>query len=152
MENLRLACPECNKKRKKQFSFREILEFAESPRVAASCRELPPESNPIRIQSKSNPNTSKAAAPTRARFVKPSVEEVAAYCREKGYGIDAQRFVDYYDSNGWKVGKNPMQDWRATVRSWARRDGKDTQPAAVGAAKPSAVAMAAIQRMLEEEE
>ena len=122
------------------------------PQSAASCGELPPESNPIRIQSKSNPNTSKAAAPTRARFVKPSVEEVAAYCREKGYGIDAQRFVDYYDSNGWKVGKNPMQDWRATVRSWARRDGKDTQPAAVWAAKPSAVAMAAIQRMLEEEE
>jgi hypothetical protein len=74
------------------------------------------------------------------------------YCREKGYGIDAQHFVDYYDSNGWKVGKNPMQDWRATVRSWARRDGKDKQPAAVGSAKPSAVAMAAIQRMLEEEE
>lgn len=122
------------------------------PQSAASCGELPPESNPIRIQSKSNTNASKAAAPTRARFVKPSVEEVAAYCREKGYGIDAMRFVDYYDSNGWKVGKNPMQDWRATVRSWARRDGKDTQPAAVGAAKPSAVAMAAIQRMLEEEE
>ena len=121
------------------------------PQSAASCGELPPESNPIRIQSKSNPNTSKAAAPTRARFVKPSVEEVAAYCREKGYGIDAQRFVDYYDSNGWKVGKNPMQDWRATVRSWARRDGKDKQPAAVGVAKPSDIAMAAIQRMLEEE-
>ena len=115
--------------------------------IASKCPRNP-------IQSESNPNTnaSKAAAPTRARFVKPSVEDVAAYCREKGYGIDAQRFVDYYDSNGWKVGKNPMQDWRATVRSWARRDGKDTQPAAVGAAKPSAVAMAAIQRMLEEEE
>ena len=107
--------------------------------------------NPIQSESYPNTNASNAAAPTRPRFVKPSVEEVATYCREKGYGIDAQHFVDYYDSNGWKVGKNPMQDWRATVRSWARRDGKDKQPAAAGAAKPSAVAMAAIQRMLEEE-
>ena len=114
--------------------------------IASKCPRNP-------IQSESNPNTnaSNAAAPTRPRFAKPSVEEVATYCREKGYGIDAQHFVDYYDSNGWKVGKNPMQDWRATVRSWARRDGKDKQPAAVGSAKPSAVAMAAIQRMLEEE-
>ena len=107
--------------------------------------------NPIQSESNPNTNTSNAAAPTRPRFVKPSVEEVATYCREKGYGIDAQHFVDYYDSNGWKVGKNPMQDWRATVRSWARRDGKDKQPAAVGVAKPSDIAMAAIQRMLEEE-
>ena len=91
------------------------------PQSAASCGELPPESNPIRIQSKSNPNTSKAAAPTRARFVKPSVEEVAAYCREKGYGIDAQRFVDYYDSNGWKVGRNPMKDWKRALVTWEKR-------------------------------
>ena len=122
------------------------------PQLAATCGELPPKSNPIQSNPNPNPNTSKAAAPTRTRFVKPSVEEVTTYCREKGYGIDAQHFVDYYDSNGWKVGKNPMQDWRATVRSWARRDGKDKQPAAVGVAKPSAVAMAAIQRMLEEDE
>ena len=122
------------------------------PQLAATCGELPPKSNPIQSNPNPNPNTSKAAAPTRTRFVKPSVEEVTTYCREKGYGIDAQHFVDYYDSNGWKVGKNPMQDWRATVRSWARRDSKDKQPAAVGVAKPSAVAMAAIQRMLEEDE
>lgn len=121
------------------------------PQLAATCGELPPKSNPIQSNPNPNPNT-KGHASARARFVKPSVEGVAAYCREKGYGIDAQRFVDYYDSNGWKVGKNPMQDWKATVRSWARRDGKDKQPAAVGAAKPSAVAMAAIQRMLEEDE
>ena len=120
------------------------------PQLAATCGELPPKSNPIQYESNTNPNT-KGHASARARFAKPSVEEVATYCREKGYGIDAQHFVDYYDSNGWKVGKNPMQDWRATVRSWARRDGKDKQPAAVGVAKPSAIAMAAIQRMLEEE-
>ena len=52
--------------------------------------------------------------PTRSRFVPPSAEEVAAYCNEKGYtGVDPERFVDYYTSNGWRVGKNPMKDWKA---------------------------------------
>ncbi len=58
--------------------------------------------------------------PARARFSPPSVEEVKAYCSENGYAVDAQRFVDYYTSNGWKVGKNPMKDWKAAVRTWSR--------------------------------
>lgn len=56
------------------------------------------------------------------RFKAPSVEEVRAYAQEKGYRIDPEHFVDYYTSNGWKVGRNPMKDWRATVRTWASRD------------------------------
>lgn len=52
----------------------------------------------------------------------PTVDEVAAYCREKGYGIDAEHFVSYYESNGWRVGKNPMKDWRAACRTWARNE------------------------------
>lgn len=56
--------------------------------------------------------------PSRSRFVPPTVEEVRAYCSEKGYTVDPQRFVDYYTSNGWRVGKNPMKDWKAAVRTW----------------------------------
>lgn len=56
--------------------------------------------------------------PTRQRFSPPTVDEVRAYCREKGYCTDPERFVDYYTSNGWRVGKNPMKDWKAAVRSW----------------------------------
>lgn len=55
---------------------------------------------------------------TRARFVPPTVKEVAAYCRQRGNRIDPERFVDYYTANGWLVGKNRMKDWRAAVRSW----------------------------------
>lgn len=54
------------------------------------------------------------------KFVAPTVEEVSAYCRERGSNVDAERFVDFYTSNGWKVGKNPMKDWRAAVRTWER--------------------------------
>ena len=51
-------------------------------------------------------------------FVKPSMTEVFLYCQERGNNVNAQRFVDYYESNGWKIGKNPMTDWKAAVRSW----------------------------------
>lgn len=56
--------------------------------------------------------------PTCSRFSPPTIDEVRAYCAEKGYTVDADRFVDYYTSNGWKVGKNPMKDWKAAVRTW----------------------------------
>lgn len=56
--------------------------------------------------------------PTREPFLFPSVEAVRTYCEENGYGVDPQRFVDYYTANGWRVGKNPMKDWKATVRLW----------------------------------
>ena len=59
-----------------------------------------------------------AKPPTRSRFTPPTVDQVRAYCTEKGYTLDADRFVDYYTSNGWKVGKNPMKDWKAAVRTW----------------------------------
>ena len=56
----------------------------------------------------------------KGRFTPPTLEEVKAYCRERNNGVDAERFLDYYTANGWKVGKNPMKDWRAAVRTWER--------------------------------
>lgn len=56
------------------------------------------------------------------RFVKPTIEDLEDYINEKGYQVDAHKFYDYYESNGWKVGKNPMKDWKATIRNWARND------------------------------
>ena len=54
------------------------------------------------------------------RFVPPSIDEVKAYCEERQNGLDAEHFVDYYTSKGWKVGKSPMKDWRSAVRTWER--------------------------------
>lgn len=50
----------------------------------------------------------------------PTLEEVKAYCQERGNKVDAERWFDHYTANGWKVGKNPMQDWKASVRTWER--------------------------------
>ena len=58
------------------------------------------------------------------RFCKPTLEEVQAYCDERNNGVDAQRWLDYYEANGWKVGKNPMKDWKASVRTWERKETK----------------------------
>lgn len=55
-----------------------------------------------------------------SNFTKPSIEEVRAYCAERKNSVDCNRFVDYYESNGWRVGRNPMKDWRASVRTWER--------------------------------
>lgn len=59
-----------------------------------------------------------------SRFTPPTVEEVRAYCEERGNAVDPERFVDYYSSNGWKVGRNAMKDWKAAVRTWERDDRK----------------------------
>lgn len=53
-------------------------------------------------------------------FKKPTPEELQTYITEKNLNVDANEFIDYYESNGWKVGKNPMKDWRATARRWSR--------------------------------
>ena len=54
-------------------------------------------------------------------FIKPSVEEVRAYCQERNNGIDPERFVDFYEMKGWMIGKNKMKDWKAAVRTWEKR-------------------------------
>ena len=69
-----------------------------------------------------------AKPPAHTRFSPPSAEEIEAYCEEKGFCIDAERFVDYYASIGWRVGKNPMKDWRAAVRTWVKKDTPKPEP------------------------
>jgi hypothetical protein len=59
------------------------------------------------------------------RFVAPSVEEVRAYCEERGNQVDPETFVDWNTSKGWKVGNQPMKDWKAAVRTWEKRERKN---------------------------
>ena len=60
------------------------------------------------------------------RFIHPTVEEVESYCSERGNGIDAQSFIDFYESKGWMIGKNKMKDWKAAVRTWERSRNKNS--------------------------
>ena len=60
------------------------------------------------------------------RFTPPTLSEVQEYIQEKGYHIDAESFIDFYESKGWMIGKSKMKDWKASVRTWEkrRRDGQ----------------------------
>lgn len=60
--------------------------------------------------------------PKRKRFVKPTLSEIDQYCIERNNNVNAEQFFDYYESNGWKVGKNSMKDWKAAVRTWERSE------------------------------
>ena len=60
--------------------------------------------------------------PKRKNFVKPTVEEIEAFCKEKNYTVNAQQFFNYYESNGWKIGRNAMKSWQAAVQNWNIRD------------------------------
>ena len=52
---------------------------------------------------------------------KPTIQDVIDYCNERNNNVDPQEWFDYYSANGWKVGKNPMKDWKACIRYWERK-------------------------------
>jgi len=64
------------------------------------------------------PENKNARAKKRASFTTPTPEEVVEYCRERRNQVDPKAWYDHYESNGWKVGRNAMKDWKAAVRSW----------------------------------
>lgn len=66
--------------------------------------------------------------PRNSRFIPPTVEEVRAYCQERNNNVDPEKFVAFYTSNGWKVGKNPMKSWRAAVITWEKKDRELAKP------------------------
>ena len=87
------------------------------------------EENRIRIEEKKKKKGMEGDKPPRSKFIPPTVEEVLTYCKERRNQVDAQTFVDFYMAKGWKVGKDPMKDWKASVRTWEHREGGTKQDA-----------------------
>ena len=118
----------------------EAVEAVEAIEVAA---EAQPASIVLAAEAKAELAAEAKAAPaapkpaTRRRtppMPRPTVWEVENFCRTQGLTlVDAQRFVDYYEANGWKVGRNPMRSWQAAARNWQRREMQYQQPAAMAA-------------------
>ena len=67
-------------------------------------------------------SSAKSTTTKRKRFEKPSISDIKQYCIERNNNVDAQHFYDHYESNGWKVGKNSMKDWKAAVRTWEKNN------------------------------
>lgn len=110
--------------------------------AAVEAVEVAAEAQPASIVLAAEAKAEPAAAPkpaTRRRtppMQRPTVWEVENFCRTQGLQlVDAQRFVDYYEANGWKVGRNPMRSWQAAARNWQRRELQYQQPAAMATIK-----------------
>ena len=69
-------------------------------------------------------NTNLTDSNIKGRFKKPSIDEVKNYCILRKNNIDAEAFIDFYESKNWQIGKNKMKDWKACVRTWERREVK----------------------------
>ena len=89
----------------------------------ARTEQTPQETNKTeQTESERNTVEQNGTEKTKAvRFVKPTADEIAAYCKEQGYSVNAEQFISYYESNGWRVGRNPMKSWKAAVTNWAKR-------------------------------
>lgn len=61
------------------------------------------------------------------RFTPPSLEEVQTYCKERNNSVNAESFIDFYESKGWMIGKNKMKDWKAAVRNWEKKETGSSQ-------------------------
>ena len=88
-----------------------------------------PNGENIALQSSTSSSTSSSTTssvdnadkkPKTKRFQKPSLAEVTEYCLERNNHVDPNKWIDHYTANGWKVGKNPMKDWKAAVRTWEK--------------------------------
>lgn len=62
------------------------------------------------------------------KFKKPTLIEVEEYCKERNNEVDPQKFIDFYESKGWLVGKSPMKDWKACIRTWEQRSATRSTP------------------------
>ena len=124
----------------------EVTAVAEAATIEAATEaaaveavEVAAEAQPASIEpaaeAKAEPAAPKPATRRRTPpMQRPTVWEVENFCRTQGLQlVDAQRFVDYYEANGWKVGRNPMRSWQAAARNWQRRELQYQQPAAMAA-------------------
>ena len=118
----------------------EVAAEAKAASIKPAASEPAAEAQPASIVPAAEAKAEPAAAPTPATrrrtppMQRPTVWEVENFCRTQGLQlVDAQRFVDYYEANGWKVGRNPMRSWQAAARNWQRRELQYQQPAAMAA-------------------
>ena len=90
-------------------------------------KEIIIESVVVSNEQQTLPTPTKEKKRRSSVFVKPTLEECIAYANEKGFNWDASRFYNYYESNGWRVGRNPMKNWKAAMSSWNTKEPKYPQ-------------------------
>lgn len=105
---------------------RKQKKLTQSRNLEEICKKSTPEieielEKEIKIEKEID-SSAKSTTTKRKRFEKPTLSEIKQYCIERNNNVNAEHFFDYYESNGWKVGKNSMKDWKAAVRTWERSE------------------------------
>ena len=90
-------------------------------------KKAEPETNKENLAAEPQPEEKPAQEiqpekPKRKNFVKPTIEEITDFCKEKKININVKKFFLHYESNGWHVGKSPMKSWKAAVQKWAENN------------------------------
>ena len=119
--------------------FPQHSEAPESPRIKAldSVPAAPGTGTEEEEGEEGDINIYHSVLPSSEMSGRPSVGEVAAYCQERGYIIDAKDFVDYYDSKDWRVGNDAIRDWKAFVRIWERNEKRQERSGTAGSTRPA---------------
>lgn len=86
------------------------------------------------------------------RFIKPTIQQVIEYCQERNNTVDVNRWFDHYESNGWKVGKNGMKDWKAAVRTWEKQSNAIISKSGTSYSNDTEIVMRRRQREIDERE
>ena len=99
---------------------RKQNKLTQSRNLEEICKKSTPEIE-IEIEKEIH-SSAKSTTTKRKRFEKPTLSQITQYCLERNNNVNAEQFYDYYESNGWKVGKNSMKDWKAAVRTWEKNN------------------------------
>ncbi len=97
----------------------EIVKDRESERKRKLVVSFPSENEPLMGESKVKESKVKIY---NSVFITPIIEEVTTYCKERNNQVDPSKFVNFYESKGWMVGKNKMKDWKAAIRTWENKE------------------------------
>lgn len=91
-----------------------MIRKEEAPKEKVAPKEIPEE------EKRKEKDIDKSIS--KKKFSKPTITDVADYCKERGNNVNATQFFNFYESKGWMVGKSPMKDWKAAVRTWEQKD------------------------------
>lgn len=142
-----LAFPTWEKHQRIRNKHRKYPAPPDSIHLSANCCQTPASCQP-ESESESNPNPNPNPSDSARRFTPPTVEQVAAYVRERRSPVDPQEFVDFYASKGWMVGKTPMKDWKAACRNAEKWDRwNKAQPQQHPSAPPDPKALERVRKL-----
>ena len=101
---------------------KDLIDQQQHRREVNAANRAGKKAEPATTEEKSETKKPEPEKPKAKKFIKPTVEEIAAFCKEKKYTVNAQQFFNYYESNGWKIGRNAMKSWQAAVQNWNTRE------------------------------